>query len=133
MRSLLLSTLSLLVLSVGLSSDASRQSSENRREIPTHFQANRIFVTPVTTEGDLFSLYTDTGGGDRPVLLKSTVERLDLPLIDTLSRSQRSIPLTHLPEFRDTTAFPPPRTDRVLVLPSSRQVQLMGLKNGLWA
>lgn len=131
MRSLLLNTIGLIALATVWAPSASAQSIATAQQIPTHFQAHRIYATPVAANGDTLRLYTDTGGGRLPILLKPTVDGLDLPIRDTVSQGQRSIPITTFPTLQNPPPFPQPQSSRVAVLPPGRQAQLLDLGDGM--
>jgi hypothetical protein len=131
MRSSPLGTLVLVALSAVFVQPAPCQSSAEAHPIPADFRAHRIYATPVTADGDTLRLYTDTGGGRLPILLKSTVDRLGLPRTDTLSRGGRRAPLTRFPTFRSSASIPPPQTNQIAVLPAGRQVRLLALEDGM--
>ncbi len=131
MRSFVLGALGLIAIVACPIGPATAQSSSSSQTIPSHFQTHRIYVTPVTSDGDTLHLYTDTGGGAFPVLLQPTVERLGLPIIDTLSRGKRSMPLTRLPSFQKSGSFPSPQNDRAIVFPVGRQARLLDFRDGM--
>jgi predicted aspartyl protease len=106
-------------------------SSQSPKQIPAHFQANRIYVSPVTRGGDTLRLYTDTGGGKYPILTKQTADQLELVPIDTLSQGRRSMPLVPFPDIRGRMSFPTPKANRALVLPRGRQTRLMDIEDGM--
>lgn len=110
---------------------SAQPSSQPSREVPAHFQANRIYVSPVTTGGDTLRLYTDTGGGKYPILTKQTVDRLELVPIDTFSQGRKSIPLVPFPDIQDKVPFPEPKPARALVFPSGRHTRLMDIEDGM--
>lgn len=106
--------------------DAPAQSHDGAaaaRELPAHFEAHRIYVHPVTAEGDTLRLYTDTGGGG-PFLLDATVERLGLPIVDTVTVEQgRPAPRAKLPDLR---TIPTVREDRAYVFPANAMFEHYG-------
>lgn len=103
------------------------QTGEDPTPLPAQFDANRIYVTPVSATGDSLRLFTDTGGGKYPILTKPAVERLSLSVTDTLTRGRRSIPMVLFP---DVPGIPAPNHDRALVMPKSRHAQLLDLGDG---
>lgn len=54
-------------------------ASAQTTTIPTRFEADRVFATPTTVDGDSLRLYTDTGGGAN-LLCRKAAERLHLRL-----------------------------------------------------
>lgn len=75
--------------------------------LPTRFDANRIFVQPVTDTGIRLSLYTDTGGG----LFLSThaAEKLGADYSQSPENSSEDgVPLTRWPNFRTDAWIPQP-------------------------
>ena len=96
--------------------------------LPARFEANRIYVTPVTAAGDTLRLYTDTGGGRYPILTKPAVERLGLSPTDTLSRGRRSLPVVSFP---DVEGIPAPTPDRAVVFPNRGQARLLDVGDGM--
>lgn len=104
------------------------QDDGGRTRIPARFEANRIYVTPVTASGDTLRLYTDTGGGRHPIFTTSSVERLGLSPTDTLSQGQRSMPVVPFPEVE---GMPAPSTDRAVVFPNRGQARLLDLGDGM--
>jgi hypothetical protein len=95
------------LLLAGSDRSALAQRTGSGTILPTRFEANRIYVTPVTAAGDTLRLYTDTGGGRYPILTKPAVERLGLSLTDTLSQGRRSLPVVPFPDVKGIPAPPP--------------------------
>jgi hypothetical protein len=108
----------------------STQPLPQAQEVSAHFEANRIYVSPVTEQGDTLRLFTDTGGGRNPILMRKTAERLGLSPVDTLSQGRRSIPLVPFPDLRDEPSFPNP-ADRALAMPGGRRALLHDLGDGM--
>lgn len=100
------------------------QSPGGTNEIPAHFHANRIHVTPVTASGDTLHLNTDTGGGP-PILLRPAVEELGWPT-DTLSRGERTRQTVSFPDFKAGASVPAPQgPNRFLVFPNRGPAQFL--------
>lgn len=119
---------SLIAVLVGLlvPGAASAQPDEHTRRLPVEFSAHRIYIHPVTANGDTLRLYTDTGGGN--ILVKPTAERLDLPMPDTTVVRGRPTPVAILPDFPSLPSVP---KDRVLVFPAGGHAQLMNMGDGM--
>jgi hypothetical protein len=98
--------------------------------LPAQFEANRIYVSPVTESGDTLRLYTDTGGGRHPILLQQKAEQLGLSPVDTLTQGRRSIPLVPFPDIREGAPFPEP-ADRALAMPNGRRAQILDVGDGM--
>ena len=79
------------------------QTGPTARTLPASFEANQIFVHPVTAGGDTLRLFTDTGGSY--LLYRSAVERLDLPVRDTTVRG-RSTSVTVFPDLERAGSIP---------------------------
>lgn len=77
-------------------------------EIPTQFQDNRIFVTPVTITGDTLQFYTDTGGG-RNIIWPEAAQQLELKT-KKLQMHGDTITLANLPSFLPEASLPLPST-----------------------
>ncbi|MEO6690072.1 MAG: hypothetical protein ABIS07_06690 [Dokdonella sp.] len=86
-------------------------SNANATPIPTHFEADRVFATPLTRDGKLLKLYTDTGGGGN-LLCSDTAARLHLKLEPMPSNPEleaelgKNLSHAHLPEFLVGSAIP---------------------------
>lgn len=98
------------------------------RTLPADFVHNRIYVSAVTANGDSLRLMTDTGGGMAFVLSSSAVQRLDLPVVDTL-QGRRPIPVVPVPSFEAEGPVPQTRSERAIVAPD-RRARLVGYDDG---
>ena len=105
------------------------QSPAEPQVVPADFVHNRIYVTAVTSEGDSLRLLTDTGGGRVFVLTEPTVERLGLPVVDTVSRGRRSIRVTQVPSFRANGSVPSTSAKQAWIVPS-RRARLVNYDDG---
>lgn len=101
---------------------ASPRQGDSTRELPATFEANRIFVHPVTPGGDTLRLYTDTGGGR--YLSRAAVDRLGLSVRDTTLRGRRYA-VTRFPSLRSDSRVPAPAGKRILVRPEGRMHRLL--------
>ncbi|MCF7803934.1 MAG: hypothetical protein K9N46_01360 [Candidatus Marinimicrobia bacterium] len=80
-----------------------------KKELPADFQANRIYVTPVTQSGDTLRFYTDTGGGVNMVW-PSVVKSLELDTMQRQMRGQTGA-VASLPDFSAEAEIPlPPKS-----------------------
>ena len=86
-----------------LAGAASAQQDDPGLELPASFQHARVFVHPVTADGDTLRLYTDTGGS--LYFYRDAADRLGLPARDTVVRG-RSYGVTSFPEVADPPGFP---------------------------
>lgn len=80
-----------------------------KKKLSADFQANRIYVTPVTQSGDTLRFYTDTGGGVNMVW-PSAAKDLGL---DTTQRQMRgqTVTIASLPDFSSEAEIPlPPKS-----------------------
>lgn len=94
----------LLFLSLIISQSACTQhSNEEPSELPAHFIGNRIFVRPVTLQGDTLDLYIDTGGG--LFLTSDAVNRLNLPTKKVVVDDD-TVTRTSLPKFIADASIP---------------------------
>lgn len=73
------------------------------RMLPASFEANRVYVHPVTAVGDTLNLITDSGGG--LFLYSDVAERLGLSVRDTTVRG-RSLSMGEPPEIVEPDGFP---------------------------
>lgn len=97
--------LGLTILSVILFQTGCNQwISGSFAELPAHFEGDRIFVRPVTVDGETLNLFTDTGGG--LVLISDVVDRLNLPT-ETITTDDRTVTVAELPEFKAEASIPP--------------------------
>lgn len=106
------------------------QSSERGNVLPARFDANRIYVTPILASGDTLRLFTDTGGGRHPLLIRKTAERLGLAPVDTQSQGRRSIPVVPFPPLRNESSVPDP-SDQALVMPNGQRARLLDIGDGM--
>ena len=80
--------------------------------IPTYFEADRVFATPVTRAGQRLKLYIDTGGGGN-LLCRAAAERLHLKLTpvppdpEAEAELGKNLNTTLLPQFQQGAAIPP--------------------------
>ena len=96
------------------------------RTIPTAFEENIIFATPVTRDGKALKLLTDTGGGT--FLLSSAVERLGLAgSTATVMDGDQQVTVAPLPELRPDDWIPAPiqGDGRMPVFPAEGEGQSM--------
>ena len=98
-----------------------QQTNQTSPEIPAHFIGNRIFVRPVTLNGDTLNLYTDTGGG--LFLGSKIVERLGLPTEKVIANGDTTI-IASLPEFNPSASVPPVPALPNMPIPSAMQGHL---------
>lgn len=79
--------------------------------IPTRFEADRVFATPTTADGQSLRLYTDTGGGAN-LLCRKAALRLRLPLeplppdAELEAELGSNLARATLPEFRADAGIP---------------------------
>lgn len=117
-------TLGLALCLGGGATPVGAQSPGGTHEMPAHFHANRIHVTPVTTAGDTLHLNTDTGGGP-PILLRPVVKELGWST-DTLSRGGRTMQTVSFPDFEAGASVPAPQgPNRFLVFPDRGPAQFL--------
>lgn len=80
-------------------------------DIPTRFEADRVFAVPVTTNGDTLRLYTDTGGGGN-LLCRKAAQRLRLRLEPRPPNAEEAAELgpdlanTRMPPFAPAKRIP---------------------------
>ena len=117
-----------LLLSLLSTGAGHAQSPSESRVLPADFVHNRIYVTAVTADGDSLRLLTDTGGGTAFVLTSSAVQRLGLPVVDTL-QGRRPIRVTPVPPFEAEGPVPQTQAERTFVAPP-RRAQLVGYDDG---
>lgn len=115
-------TLALALALIFGSRPAPPQQAESARELPASFEANRVFVHPVTAAGDTLRLYTDTGGG--LYLTQDFVDRLGLSVRDTTLRG-RSYSMAAFPSLRSGSPVPWPDGGRAVVRPDARMHRLL--------
>ncbi len=98
--------------------------------LPAVDEANRFFVTPITSKGEKLRLYTDSGGG--LFLLAGTVQRLGLPH-QSLGEGKEKAEGAELPPFRPGAAIPPPLQNHgiLLILPAGQEKGLPGAMDGM--
>lgn len=98
-------------------------------EIPAVFEADRIYVRPVTTTGDTLVFYTDTGGGAN-MLYAPTVERLDPPR-ERMPANGDSVTTVPWPDWNPEASIPRPARstgpmgERLLVVPFEGHAAMM--------
>lgn len=112
-----------------VASPAAAQSDGHSRKLPVDFVNDRIYATAVTTTGDTLRMLTDTGGGRVLVLTKSAVERIDLPVTDSVRMRGGWVPTGPVPEFRADASIPPTRAQRTFIAPPIRSA-LLGYDDG---
>lgn len=86
--------------------------------LPSRFEEGRVFVQPVTRDGQKLEFYTDTGGG--LFLWGKVAERLKLTP-EQIQLEGRSADMVRLPDFRSGEGIPLPEVagGRMPVRPSS--------------
>jgi hypothetical protein len=87
-------------------------AQNNAQALPSHFINNRIFVEPVTTQGDTLKLYTDSGGGQ--ILSQDLVNRIHLPT-EEIHPGSRTMKVVALPDFIPQADIPAPANQAVSV------------------
>ncbi len=98
-------------------------------EIPAVFEADRIYVRPVTAAGDTLVFYTDTGGGAN-MLYAPTAERLDLPR-ERMPADGDSVTTVPWPDWHPGASIPRPAGstgpmgERLLVVPFEGHAAMM--------
>lgn len=107
----------------------SAQEMDDPVPLPADFSAHRIYVHPVTASGDTLRLYTDTGGGN--LMVKPTVEKLDLSILDTTTVRGRPVPIAEWPDLSPEASVPPPPEHRVYVFPAGGQAKLLNVGDGM--
>lgn len=80
-------------------------SQGNSQQLPAKFIGNRIFVQPITEQGDTLNLYTDTGGA--LVLTRKLVEKLQLET-EEISLRNRTMKVSSFPPFVEEASVPAP-------------------------
>lgn len=88
--------------------------------LPAHFEEHRIYVRPVTADGDTLVFYTDTGGGAN-MIYTPAVERLELPRELTIEDGDTTV-FVGWPTWAAGAKIPPPSPEgylggRLLVVP----------------
>lgn len=78
-------------------------------KLPAVFKENKVYVKPVTIDGDTLCFDTDTGGGQN-IIYPSAVERLNLKK-DSISLGNRSGEYVILPEFESNSQIPLPKIE----------------------
>lgn len=73
------------------------------QELPAEYVAGRFYVCPVTEDGKLLRLFTDTGGG--LFLRESAVARLDLPT-ESVRLDEKAAMVVSLPRFTPESSIP---------------------------
>lgn len=94
--------------------------------MPTVFEENIIYATPVTTAGQTMKLLTDTGGG--LFLFETSVARLGLA--DKVQKIKEEegdgeFSLTPLPDFKPDASIPPPGSGLLPVFPAEGEGKSM--------
>lgn len=118
------------VLSSGVAA-AQSPTSADAQVLPARFEADRVYVTPTTHDGDVLRLYTDSGGG--LYLTQATVDRLALSTRDADESLRKEVgaeaKTATLPAFQAGKSIPPPLRDdaRFLVMPARMKPLLPGL------
>ena len=82
------------------------QRSGKSIALPVSYEEHRFYVQPVTTDGVILKLYTDTGGG--LFIYREAAERLRLPIVNIGGEGQNAFNVTSLPAFRAGSSIPPP-------------------------
>lgn len=94
------------------------------RVLPTSFEENLIYATPVTADGKVMKLLTDTGGG--LFLFDTTVARLGLTdKVRKVAEGGQEFSLTPLPDFRPEASIPPPMNSMLPVLATEGEARVM--------
>lgn len=103
-------------------------------DLPSRFEADRVYVTPTTQDGQVLRLFTDSGGG--LFLRQAAATRLGLEAVapddakkETNDAAQAQPSTVRLPAFADGKGIPPPMSGdgRVPVMPPRIQAPLPGL------
>ncbi len=86
-------------------------ASTHAATIPTRFEADRVFATPTTANGESLRLYTDTGGGGnllcRQAALRLRLELEPLPPDEELEAELgRNLSRAKLPPFKPGAGVP---------------------------
>lgn len=103
---------------------AMAEDSGGPRTIPTAFEENIIFATPVSTTGQTMKLLTDTGGGT--FLLATATTRLGLDArAEKITAGESEMTVTPFPEFRPDAWIPNPvqGDGRMPVYPAEGEVK----------
>lgn len=92
--------------------------------LPVRFEAGRVFVRPVTSDGDTLQFFTDTGGGAN-MLFAGTATRLGIA-VEQVVQGSDTFAVAPWPTFRPKASIPPPALDappgdRMLVTPAPSQ------------
>jgi len=98
------------------------QNSDADRVLPGSFQANRVYVHPVTASGDTLNIITDSGGG--LYLYRDVAERLGLSVRDTTVRG-RSFPVSEPPKIVEPEWFPAFPTSPIVFRRSNPRVRML--------
>ena len=110
--------------------------------LPAEFEHDRVFVLPVTADGDTLRLFTDTGGSFLSYLAASTAGRLGLET-EIVTQGDQSAPLAEFPSFREGRSIPPIPAyagdpistlldGRVAVRPAPERADYDGMLGQLW-
>lgn len=126
---LLASTTPLTSQVTGDEADSDATGTVDVVEIPAMFEADRVYVRPVTAAGDTLVFYTDTGGGAN-MLYAPTTARLDLPR-ERMPADGDSLTAVPWPDWDPEAAIPRPAPstgpmgERLLVVPFEGQAAMM--------
>ncbi|MCI0691161.1 hypothetical protein L0337_04035 [candidate division KSB1 bacterium] len=86
----------------------SAQSSSATLVLPSRYVEGLFYVQPITTKGDTFNFYTDTGGG--LFIYRAAAERFELPIINIGGEGDEAFFLTSLPAFKPEAMIPLPES-----------------------
>ncbi|HET7577960.1 MAG TPA: hypothetical protein VFK33_01675 [Bacillales bacterium] len=85
-------------------------------KLPVKFRNDRIFLYPVTENGDRLAFYTDTGGGGM-FIEPDIAEQLNLPVVRKEIAKDEEHLFVSFPNFQENTAIPPGfQSDELLLL-----------------
>jgi hypothetical protein len=100
--------------------------------LPVEFVEDRFFVQPKTTDGQMLTLYTDTGGGI--FISEAVVRRLKLSVTKVEGDGGELLDRARLPAFSPEASIPPVEDSggRLWVMPADRAQELEGMLGQVW-
>ncbi len=88
----------------------------NFLKLPSEFCFNRIFVCPITFDGEQLKFYTDTGGGAM-VIEPVIVQKLNLPMFKSQMKDGEEGNFIKFPKFKNEASIPMgSNSDELLVM-----------------
>jgi len=104
-------------------------------QLPAEFRHNRLFLRPVTLDGDQIEFYTDTGGGWN-ALRRSDSARLGLKPGVSVQGGNRTYQTVVFPTFDPLHSIPAPSADYwlggQLALVNDEEISSEGFLGGRW-